>query len=96
MYVEMTTNQMVHILLKDEYANWSYEGATALIEYLEEFETWNSESPLEFDPVALRCEFTEYKTLGQALEDYGISRSTELRDSTLVIDFDGGVIVQQF
>ena len=95
MYVEMTTNQMVHTLLKDEYANWSYEGATALIEYLEEFETWNSESPLEFDPVALRCEFTEFTSWDSVCGSYEMSEE-EIKENTLVIEFDRGVILQEF
>jgi hypothetical protein len=91
----ITHNAMVDALLSDDYANWSYKGADALIDYLEELEI-DLGTELEFDRVALRCEFAEYKTMGEALEDYGLSRSCELRDSTTVIDFDGGVIVQNF
>ena len=41
--------------------NFSYEGLSALFDYLEEMEESTGEE-LEFDPVALCCEFEEYDT----------------------------------
>ena len=34
----LTTYEIVNALLKDENADWSYTGARALAEYLEEYE----------------------------------------------------------
>ena len=55
----ISTSQAVTELLKDEYAQWSHEAATALVDWMEELEESTGE-PIEFDPVALRCEFSEY------------------------------------
>jgi hypothetical protein len=54
-------------LYEDEYAGWSYGGARALIEYLEELEDELGEE-IEFDVVALRCEYTEYGSVEEAVE----------------------------
>jgi len=92
----ITHNAMVDALLADEYANWSHKGADALISYLEDLELELGED-MDFDRVALRCEFTEYSTIEEAMNDYGIDRhENDLRHNTTVIDFDGGVIVQEF
>jgi hypothetical protein len=41
---------------------FSYEGATALFEYFEQYEQDTGEE-MEFDPVAFRCSFDEYESL---------------------------------
>lgn len=54
-------------LYEDEYADWSYAGARALVEYLEALEDEIGEE-IEFDVVALRCEYTEYGSAEEAVE----------------------------
>ena len=93
----LTTNQAVTDLLKDEYANWSLAAAIALVEWLEELEDSSGE-PIEFDPVALRCEFSEY-TATDLVEEYGMTLA-EIRENTIVIDLgtltNQSFVVQQF
>ena len=93
----LTTNQAVQELLKDDYASWSYEAATALVEWLEELEDSSGE-PIEFDPVALRCDFSEY-TATDLVEEYSMTLE-EIRENTIVIDLgtltNQSFIVQQF
>ena len=106
MFYESLSNEVVAQRLSlDSYSTFSYEGALALAEYLSE-DTYS----IEFDPVAIRCEFTEYGSAIEAAEDHGATieddpyeefdheeRALEwLEDQTLVIHFDGGIIVQQF
>lgn len=96
----LTTSQAAHLLMQDEYAKWSYKGAHALIEYLEEYED-DYGVELEFDRVAIRCDWHEYKSAIEAMEDV-CSKPFEteddamewLRERTQVVEFDGGVIVQ--
>jgi hypothetical protein len=58
------------MLLDDENANWSRAGAFAIVEYLEELEEDIGE-PIEFCPVSIRCEFSEYDSLEDlALEQW--------------------------
>jgi hypothetical protein len=48
--------------MADENAAWSRAGAYALVEYLEEYEeAYGTE--VEFDRVAIRCEYSEHESL---------------------------------
>ena len=58
---------------------FSYEGCEALYEYLWEYSVEISE-PIEFDPVAIRVEYTEYKSAAEALEDYDPDLVKEYRE----------------
>ncbi len=69
MKTTLTTSEAADILFKDSNANWSYAGARALAEYLEEYEESTGEK-LEFDHVALRCDFSEWDSLQDWAVDY--------------------------
>jgi len=60
---------------------------------------------LELDPIAVCCEFAEYPCALEAAKVYGLelrggdeeSRALDwLREKTQVIEFDGGIVIQQF
>jgi hypothetical protein len=104
----LTTEQAADLLVADKDGGWSYAGARALVEYLENLEDDTGEE-IEFDRVALRCDFSEYESALEAAKECGWkpdedadSEDTEkaalewLNDRTTVISFNGGVIVQQF
>jgi len=97
----LSTNQIADTLRRDYYASWSYDGALALAEYLREYEESTGEE-MELDPVAIRCEFTEYENAIEAAAQYTSEFTTEaaaleyLEDHTSVITYDGGVIIQDF
>jgi len=100
----LNTNNMVDQLLDDDNANWSYNGAVALIEYLEELDL-ELEMETEFNVVDIRCEYSEYKSLETwAKEYFGTDDEIEiddaireyLQDNTTVIEFDGGIIIADF
>lgn len=86
--------------LKD---NFSYDGRIALFEYLEDYEQ-DCGTELDFDPVALRCEFTEYIDIKNAYENYqpddedltDLDMMEYLQDRTQVIEFKTGIILQDF
>ena len=63
----LTTSQAATLLMNDDNADWSYAGATALVEYLENIEEETGE-PMEFDRVQIRCEFTEYDSAWEAFK----------------------------
>lgn len=120
MKTTLTTTDAANELIADTHANWSRAGALALAEYLEEYEDSTGEE-MEFDRVAIRCDFSEYDSALEAAEDYGWSREASILDDddnirpdedvmdenndlaikwlenrTSVIEFDGGVIIQNF
>ena len=65
----LSTYEAAHMLLKDENAKWTREAAFALVGYYEEIEFSNGEE-MEFDAVAIRCDWTEYKTARDIASDY--------------------------
>ena len=67
MRATLTAGNAASRLHEDENAGWSYAGARALVEYLEEMEEEIGEE-IEFDAVALRCEYTEYGSAEEAVE----------------------------
>jgi hypothetical protein len=109
MKTTLTTTEAIDILRGDEFANWSYNGAKALVEWLEQYE---DETGCEFDfcRVTLRCDFSEYQSLVAWADAYGADlgeapeddeeRDEEIREYILergqLIEFNGGVIVSEF
>ena len=75
---------------------FSYAGGTALFDYLEDYEE-SCEVELELDPIAIRCEFTEYADLAEIQAEYTHIESLDhLHDETMLIEFDGGIIIANF
>jgi hypothetical protein len=99
----LTESQVVNALLQDENANWSYKGAKALTEYLFQLEDDLGEQ-FELDPIAWRCEFTEYESLeewakehfGEDEDEHPCNIAEYIRDRSTLIEFEGGIIVQDF
>ena len=75
---------------------FSIEGARALFEYLESYEQ-DCDIEMEYAPVRWRCGFTEYADLEEIREVYdSITDLESLHNHTLVVEFDGGIIIQDF
>lgn len=78
--------------------NFSVQGAKALQAYLDELSEDIGEN-IEFDPIAWCVEYTEFKDIEEFNNDGGYIEQVTLdglKDSTTVIEFDGGLIVQDF
>lgn len=111
MYTNLSTTEAIKLLKEDDNADWSWSGAEALIEYLEELESSGGKS-IEFDRIAIRCEYSEYSSALEAAKDYDFTPPENeddededvieaaaiayLENRTTVIKFNGGVIIQQF
>ena len=79
----------------DRGNQFSYEGLKALFDFLEEQEQDAGE--MELDVIALCCNYVEYKDFQEFKENYpSIDSMDQLREETLVIEFDGGFLVQAF
>jgi hypothetical protein len=88
---------------------FTYEGRHALYEYLEQLGDDIGEE-IQLDVIALCCEYAEYSSLDECAVNYfeyapdyeGTVEDNEdiarefLQDRTTVIEFNGGVIIQQF
>lgn len=77
--------------------NFSIAGRHALFEYLEDFAEQTDSPGIELDVIALCCEYSEYESLEELQVDYNDIESMEdLQDNTIVIEFNGGFIIQSF
>ena len=100
MFEIITASTAAQRMSKEKDNGFSYAGALALIEYLDDAS--ESEHGEEFDPIAFRCEFSEYETAIVAINDHSgeAFQGTEqealerLQDKTTVIPFEGGIIMQ--
>jgi hypothetical protein len=90
----LSTEEMITDLICDEYANWTPQGARALAEYWEQLSDDIGED-LQWDRVAMRCEFTEFTSWDSICGSYELDEE-EVRERTTVIEFDGGIILQEF
>lgn len=73
--------------------NFSYEGLEALYNYYDD-----SYEDVEFDPIALCCEWTEYDSIEDVQKDYeDIETLDQLEDNTFVLKTQsGGLLVREF
>lgn len=95
-------------LYNDTNSSFDQAGALALAEYLEQLEEDLGEE-IEFDRVAIRCDYYQYASAVEAWQDYDSAFQSSgdededeaealriLQDLTTVIEFKGGVIIQRF
>ena len=67
--------------------NFSYTGLASLFDYLEQYEE-DCGTELDFDPIALCCEYTEYQNIAEFHLNYDHERYPDtdaIMDSTQVI-----------
>ena len=64
--------------------NFSYDGLTALYDYLTQYEE-NCDTELEFDPIAYCCEYTEFDSFEDVKINYDVKTLKELGDKTTVL-----------
>ncbi len=65
----LSTYEITEALFRDKNANWSLAGARAMAEHLEQLEEDCGEEH-EFDYVAVRCDYAQYKSLRQWAKEY--------------------------
>lgn len=108
MKATLSTSQAADLLRADTNARWSRSGARALVEHLEQLEE-DCGADIEFDAVAIRCDYSEYDNALEAAEEYGFepeegededameaSALDWLCDRTEVITFPEGIIARNF
>ena len=76
-------SQFVDEMSKKDHG-FSYDGAKALFEHLTQYEE-DCDKELEFDPVAFRCEYSEYNNLKEVKNDYNVEDLEHLEQNTIVI-----------
>jgi len=76
-------------------SHFSRPALHALYEFLDEASNGLGED-IELDVVGLCCEWAEYKDMEAVKEDYEIKNLSDLQDQTTVVEFGGGLLVEQF
>ena len=64
--------------------NFSYDGLTALYDYLTQYEE-NTDQELEFDPIAYCCEYTEFDSFEDVKKNYDVEDLEHLEQNTIVL-----------
>jgi len=72
MIIKLFSYSLANQILNDCQANYSSDGARALAEFFDE----NAEEE-EFDAVAIRCDWSEYKSACEAASEYGWEEEEE-------------------
>jgi hypothetical protein len=80
MKTTLSTSHAAEILANDENSTFSRLGAYALVDYLEQMEEDTGEE-IEFDSVAIRCDFSEYDSALQCAVDHGWSHEADILDA---------------
>jgi len=92
-YVSLTTFQND---LRDHY---TYEGCESLFNYLEQLED-DLGCEMDYDPIAIRCEWNEYESFEDVQKDYEhleLTAIDDLYEYTQVITFGNqSLIIQAF
>lgn len=107
----LNKSQIVSLLRSDEYAKWSLIACEALADYYEDLEN-DTGSEIEFDRVAIRCEWQEFDSAKDFADQYMIKTEIEgldedelieaveeyMNDHTVMIKLpnDNGYLIQQF
>ena len=99
---------MINTVSRNDFIEWfrkselrknqfTYEALDALFDYLEETEEGQREQ-FKFDPIAICCEFTEYKSIKEYNQDYTPVKSIDaIRELTTVIETrTKGFIIQNY
>jgi hypothetical protein len=83
----LTKSNFIHEFNKCRPDNFTYDGLAALYDYFEQYSEDTGEN-IEFDPIAVCCEYTEYENLEEFKGDYNADVETieDIRDYTTVIE----------
>jgi hypothetical protein len=101
MKITLTESEFVNRFLAIRPDNFSREGLRALFGHLEELERDLGEE-VEFDPIGLCCDWSEYNLATEACADFGHAEEDSekalewLRDQTQVVEAGESVLVLNF
>jgi hypothetical protein len=90
MKTTLSTTQAAHMLLDDDNANWSRAGAFKIVEHLENWEHDTGEI-IEFCPVSIRCDYSQYDSLEEWASIYFANHVQAVFELKLNIDGDGRI-----
>ena len=90
MKTTLNTSDIARALHRDDNAAWTWDGAKALAEYLEQLEEETGEE-MELDVCAIRCDFSEYASLEAWASDYFRNQADAVVNLGLTLGMDGSI-----
>jgi len=90
MKTTLNTSDIARALKSDQNAAWTWDGAKALAEYLEEYEESTGEE-MELDVCAIRCDFSEFSSLEAWAADYFRNQADAVDKLCLTLGMDGSI-----
>ena len=90
MKTTLSTSDIARALKSDQNAAWTWNGAKALAEYLEQLEEDTGEE-MELDVCAIRCDFSEFSSLEAWAADYFRNQADAVDKLGLTLGMDGSV-----
>ncbi len=90
MKTTLNTSDIARALKSDENAAWTWNGAKALAEYLEQLEEETGEE-MELDVCAIRCDFSEFSSLEAWAADYFRNQADAVDKLCLTLGMDGSI-----
>lgn len=98
-YTVLSTHDVAKTLSRDASNGFTYAGAYALAEYLEDVAQSTGDA-IELDVVALRCGYKEYKDLSEFQEDHGVEydslEAIDVRTPVIRINDGESFIIEAF
>lgn len=105
-YENPNTHQLIDDLIRDEFARWTHAQSREIVEYFESLAE-DSDQPILWDPVAIRCRFSAYDSALDFAKSYGVPREIVTTEedalyfahsngATLLQCDDGSVVVEDF
>lgn len=98
MYTNITESDFINWFRTNRPNQFSYDGLKSLFEEIEIRENDIGEE-INFDPIAICCDYTEYKSIKEFNQDYNYDCKTldDISEHTVVTETsNGGFIIQNF
>lgn len=96
MKIEVTKSDFIGFFKSHDRDDFSYEALCALYDYIISYEE-DCDTDITLDVIALCCEYSEYENFEEIRASYeDIETLEDLTDNTTVIEFETGIIIQNF
>lgn len=89
-YIQPTTNELVHDLLNDDLGKFSYKGACAIVEFLQSIHSHGNDD--KWDASIVNLYYSEYASFDDLKADYDNLDDEELKDR-IIASGDDFIIV---
>ena len=92
MKITLTEDQFIDNFKKIRPDNFSYDALSTLFHYYKNLER-DIEEELECDPIAICCDWCEFKSQDEATENYHLEDFSEIETKTTVLYLDDGSVI---